>query len=65
MTFSTWIPHFILEEIVGPSNFKEDMEISGYIGLRKWGWDLKKRIGIIMYLEGFTPKSKLKACHKG
>ena len=28
----TWISHFKLEEIVTPSNLKEDTEISGEIG---------------------------------
>ena len=50
----TWISHFKLEEIVTPSNLKEDLEISEGIGLMKRGEVLRKHIGIIIDLEGFT-----------
>ena len=50
----TWISHFKLEEIVTPSNLKEDTEISGGIGSRKAGIDFKKFIVIIFDLVEFT-----------
>jgi hypothetical protein len=56
-----WISYFKFEEIVTPSNLKKDTEISGGIGLRKQGKDLRKQIGIIMDLKGFTVISKPKA----
>ena len=56
--YLTWIFHFKCEEIVTPSNLKEDAEISGEIGLRKQGKGLSKHIGIIKDLVGFTVMSK-------
>ena len=43
------------------SNLKEDTKISGGIGLRKQGWDLRKFTSIIIDLEVFTTMSKSKA----
>jgi len=53
--------HFELEEIVTPSNLKEDIEIPGTIGLRKRGEVLRKHIGIIIDLEGFILMSMFAA----
>ena len=44
----TWISQFRFEEIVRSSNLKKDTEISGGVGLRKQGENLRKPIGIIM-----------------
>jgi len=59
--FLAWISHFKLDEIAIPSNLKEDTEISGGIRLRKRCEVLRKRIGIIIDLEGFTLMSKTAA----
>ena len=50
----TWTSHFKLEEIVTENNLKEDTEISGGIALRENDAILRKHIGIITDLEGFT-----------
>jgi len=59
--FLAWISHFKLDEIAIPSNLKEDTEISGGIRLKKRCEVLRKRIGIIIDLEGFTLMSKTAA----
>ena len=44
-----------------PSSLNDDTEVSGGIELRKQSEDLRKQIGIIMDLEGFTVISRSKA----
>jgi len=42
MIFLTGTRHFKLEEIMTPSNSKDEREISGEVGIRKWDGDLSK-----------------------
>ena len=56
----TRVSYFKFEEVVTPSSLNEDTEISRGMGLRKQGDDLRKQIGIIMDLEGFTVMSTSK-----
>lgn len=56
-----WASHFKLEEIVTPRSLRDVTEVSGGIGARKRGGDLRKLTETIADLEGLTVMSREEA----